>query len=316
MPQSGESLKRQSKIAEWETRIQLLHQKYPRLEEIARLFAQMAVEMALVELGKGKSGMSSEKLLQAQEALQAEKQAILMRHKLPPNIYDIWWDCPKCRDTGFIEAGQKCECRRNEEIKARRQLSGLSPEQKLQTFENFSLEYYQEKDKYRTLIQVGQAFADKINKGQPVENLLICGPVGTGKTHLCSAIANAVLQAGKAVVYLKSSQLLDSIRQAKFYQDKEERAESNNIMEYLYRVPLLIIDDLGTENLTDFAQEQLLLLIDERINYRLPWVVSTNLSLNELDTHYELRLIDRIMGTAKVLRFSGESVRQLKKMRK
>jgi len=313
---SDRSSKRQNKIAEWETRIQLLHTKYPRLEEISQLFAQMAIELAMVELGKGKTGMGREELIKAQEALQAEKQDIMKKHKLPENIYDIWWDCEICRDTGFVEAGRKCDCRRSEEVKWRWQMSGLSPEQKLQTFESFSLEYYPEKEKYRVVVHKCMSFAEKVGKGQPAENILICGPVGTGKTHICSAIANGVLQAGKAVVYLKSGVLLDLIRQAKYYKDKNEQNENNQFMESLYRVPLLIVDDLGTENLTDFAQEQLLLLIDERINYRLPWVISTNLSLNEMDTHYELRLIDRIMGTSKVLRFSGESIRQLKKMHK
>ena len=316
MPLYGDSLKRQHKIAEWETRIQLLHKKYPRLEEISRLFAQMAVELAKVELGEGKSGMGREELSKAQEALQAEKQMLMIKHKLPENIYDIWWDCEKCHDTGFVEAGIRCECRLNAEAKSRWQMSGLSPEQKIQTFDSFSLDYYQEKEKYNVVVHKCQSFAEKVGKGQETENILICGPVGTGKTHICSAIANSVLQAGKAMVYLKASVLLDLIRQAKFYSDKNEQDESNRFMGSLYRVPLLIIDDLGTENLTDFAQEQLLLLIDERINYHLPWVISTNLSPNEMDTHYELRLIDRIMGTSRILRFSGESIRQLKKMRK
>jgi DNA replication protein DnaC len=313
---TGESLKRQNKIAEWETRIRLLHKKYPRLEEISELIAQIALQMALIELGKGKAGMEREEIIKANEALRAEKLALLEKYKLPQNIYDIWWDCEKCRDTGFVQAGIKCECRVNEEAGARWQMSRLSPEQKLQTFETFSLDYYPEKEKYRAIVDRCQAFAEKVAKGQETENLLISGPVGTGKTHICSAIANSVLQTGKAVIYLKTGVLLDLIRQARFYTDKNEQNECNQLMETLYRVPLLIIDDLGTENLTDFAQEQLLLLIDERINYHLPWVISTNLSLNEMDTHYELRLIDRIIGTSGILRFSGESIRQLKKMRK
>ena len=77
---------------------------------------------------------------------------------------------------------------------------------------------------------------------------------------------------------------------------------------------LLIIDDLGTEVSTDFVREQLFYLFDERISYCLPWVISTNLMPNEIGTIYEDRLSDRILGTSRVLKFSGTSVRQLKAM--
>lgn len=310
-PAIDNNLKRQKKIAEWETRIQLLHKKYPRLEEIARLFSQFALELVMVEMGSGKMGMTKEELIKAKEALQMEKKSIILANRLPPNIYDIWWDCEKCKDTGFVKAGVKCECRLKEEMQARWQASGLSPEQEKQTFANFSLEWYEDKERYRNILEKALAFTENVIKGDKTDNLLFHGPVGTGKTHLCSAIANHVLQAGISVVYLKTGILLDLIRNAKFDPEK-----GTSYIESLYRVGLLILDDLGTENLTDFAKEQIFLLLDMRLNYHLPWVISTNLSPNALDAHYELRFIDRIMGTSQVLKFTGESIRQKKKLNK
>lgn len=300
-------LKRQKKIAEWETRIQLLHQKYPRLEEISFLIAQLSLELALVELGKTKTGMGRDELLQAQAALLEEKKSLLKKHNIPDNIYDIWWDCPYCRDTGFAGPGVKCSCLYQAELKQRWQMSGLSPEQEEQTFTTFSLEWYKDKERHRNILKDCLDFAEKVSKGERTENMLLYGPVGIGKTHLCSAIANYVLQAGVSVIYMKTGLLLDMIREAKL-QDK-----GSNRMHTLYRVGLLILDDLGTESLTDFVHEQLFLLLDERINLRLPWVISTNLSPNELTGHYELRLMDRIIGTSQILKFEGESVRCRKK---
>lgn len=308
-------LKHQQKIAEWEERIQKLHEKYPRLEEVARQFAHLALELARVEAGEKKpGGVGREELIKKQAALQEEKKALLQEYRLPPNIYDIWWECEICQDTGFAGIGEKCSCLKKEEIKARLHVSGLAPKQSEQVFENFSLDWYEDKERYRGILEQGRIFADRVSRRQPVDNLLVYGPVGTGKTHLCSAIANAVLQAGKQVIYLKISLLLDLLRGIKFNGEKSEHLEKKRSLESLYRVDLLIIDDLGTESLTDFAQEQLLLLLDERLNYNLPWVISTNLSPNELDAQYELRLMDRIMGSSKTLRFTGESVRRLKKL--
>lgn len=307
--------KRQKKIEEWEKRIALLHQKYPRLEEISGLIARMSLELAFVEMGNGKMGMNREEILKAQEALAEEKKRIIRDNKLPENIYEVWWDCEKCHDTGFVKIGVKCACRLKEELAGLRQTSGLSPEQDRQTFGTFQLDWYEDKKRARAILEKCLAFAEKVSSAQETDNLFLYGPIGTGKTHLCSAIANYVIQAGVSVVYLKTSRLLDIIRECKFSQDKTGPDQSHK-MRSIYQAGLLIIDDLGTENSTDFVCEQLFLLLDERINYRLPWIISTNLSPNEIGRLYEDRLSDRILGTSLFLEFAGESIRRQKKLLK
>lgn len=310
-------VKRQKKIEECENRIQLLHQKYPRLEEISGLFARMSLELALTAIGKGKMGMSREELLTARQALAEEKKSIIRENKLPENIYEVWWDCEKCRDTGFVTIGVKCSCRLKEDLERLWQASGLLPEQERQTFGSFSLDWYEDKKKARCILENCLAFAEKVSAGQEAENLFLYGPIGTGKTHLCSAIANYVIQAGISVIYLKISQLLDILREYKLNQGKNEPGQPDKArIRGLYQAGLLIIDDLGTENSTDFVCEQLFLLLDERINYRLPWVISTNLSPNEIGRLYEDRLSDRILGTSVALEFAGESIRRQKKLLK
>ena len=301
-------LKRQKKIAEWEARLKLLHEKYPRLQEIDTLFSQFALELALLEMGKGKLGMGREELAKAQEALAWEKKKLLKEYNLPDNIYEIWWDCPACQDTGYIEVGKKCQCLIKEEAGRRWQVSGLSPVQANQTFANFSLEWYEDKEHYKAILEKALNFAEKISCRQQAGNLLLYGAVGTGKSHLCSAIANYALQAGVGVVYMKVGKLLDLLREHKFKLEKNDLYTGQGL-ESLYRVELLILDDLGTENLTDFAREQLLLLLDERLNHNLSWVISTNLSPNDIGAIYEDRISDRIMGTAEALKFTGESIR-------
>lgn len=311
---SGE-IKHRQKLTEWENRIRLLHEKYPRLEENSRLFAQYTLEQGLLMLGRGKLDLSGEELLKKQDALLFEKKQLLKEYNLPENIYEVWWDCGQCRDTGYVGTGIKCSCLVQEEAKNRWFISGLSPEQERQTFQTFSLEWYDEKDRYRHHMERCLAFAEDVIEGQPTENLLIYGHVGTGKTHLCSAIANYVLEAGESVIYLKVSRLLDLIREYKYSLDRDEQNLHNRFIESLYHVKLLVMDDLGTESLTDFAREQLFLLLDERLNNYLPWVISSNLEPNEIGQYYQARISDRIMGTSQVLTFTGESVRVRKKIK-
>ncbi|MGI6587519.1 MAG: ATP-binding protein [Peptococcia bacterium] len=308
------AVKRQKKLAEWEARVEALHQKYPRLGEISRLLAQMSLEIVYLAMGQGKMGMTVEELDKARQALQSEKRALFKKYNLPENIDGVWWDCPKCEDRGFLNIGEKCTCLLEEEIQQRWKFSGLGPEQKEQTFKNFSLEWYEDKKRYALILQQCVEFAEKICAGEKVDNLFLCGSIGTGKTHLCSAIANYVLQAGVNVAYLKIGTMLDFIREYKYNFEKNVVAFSNRLKS-LYRVNLLIIDDLGTEVATDFVREQLFYLFDERINYRLPWVISTNLLPNEIGATYEDRLSDRILGTSTILKFTGPSVRQLKIVR-
>lgn len=310
MAEENRNIRRQNKILEWENRISMLHQKYPRLEEITGLHTQMALELALLGLGKGKMGMCREELEKAMRSLQDEKRRILRDNKLPENAYQILWDCPHCEDRGYLSPGIKCSCLLQEEIREHFQWSGLASEQENQTFQSFSLDWYDDKKRYANILEVCQDFAEGIARRESAANLVLTGDVGTGKTHLCSAIANYVLESGKTVIYIRISRLLDLIREFKFNLNFEKMWN----LQYLERVDLLIIDDLGTETITDFSKEQLLSILDERINNHRPWVISTNLSTNEIGQHYEDRISDRITGNATILKFVGESVRLRKRV--
>lgn len=307
---AGDNLLRQRRIVDWESKIQLLHEKYPRLEEISRLHAQLALELAFLELGKNKLGMSREELQGALQSLQEEKKRIIKENKLPDNIYEIMWDCPLCQDSGYLAPGQKCSCLIKQEVKQRWQDSGLSPEQERQTFKSFNLDYYQDRNRFSNILENCYDFAQKVVNAERADNLVLSGAVGTGKTHLCSAIANHLIENGKSVIYLRSGKLLDLIREYKYNFEKENPSVNRHSLQLLYRVPLLIIDDLGTESVTEFAQEQLLSIIDERYNHNLPWVISTNIQPNDIGKVYEKRFSDRIMGYSKILKFVGDSVRE------
>jgi DNA replication protein DnaC len=247
-----------------------------------------------------------------QERLFQRRLEVMRTHHLDMSIYEPKWDCPKCQDRGFVEPGEKCDCQKNAEFIDRWNNSGLAPQQAEQTFDMFSLHWYEEQGVYRRILEETLLFAEKVSAGKADENLLLYGPVGTGKTHLCSAVANYVLQAGKTVLYLKIGKILDLIRQSRF-EEFSRMDKGMEVLDGIYRTDLLIIDDLGTESRTDFTQEQLLYLLDERLIRRLPWMISTNLTPDELEAHYEDRLSDRLLGLSKIFKFSGQSIRWMKK---
>lgn len=116
----------------------------------------------------------------------------------------------------------------------------------------------------------------------------IMGPYGCGKTHLAAAIANSVIEMGVGVIFLTVPDLLDWLRAS--FSSPDETFEQR--LDEIRNVRLLVLDDLGTQNATPWAEEKLYQIINYRYTHRLPTVVTTNLPLAEIDGRVASRLQD------------------------
>jgi DNA replication protein DnaC len=119
--------------------------------------------------------------------------------------------------------------------------------------------------------------------------LIFQGVNGCGKTHLAAAIANHRLAQGKPVLFVVVPDLLDHLRST-FSPDS--KISYDEFSEGLKGTPLLILDDFGEQSATPWAQEKLYQLINYRYNARLPMVVTTCLSLDEIETRISSRMVD------------------------
>lgn len=123
--------------------------------------------------------------------------------------------------------------------------------------------------------------------------LLLQGGYGCGKTHLAAAIANFAVGIGVPTLFLTVPDLLDMLR---FSYDSADTTFEDRFNE-IRNASLLILDDFGTQNATGWAQEKLFQIINYRYINKLPLVVTTNLSLDEIEPRFRSRLSDRELVT-------------------
>src|SRR5512136_2138952 len=212
-------------------------------------------------------------------------------------------NCPYCHGLGYLRRDlpidhpdfgklQICSCRQGQVAQQIHQrlfsISNLDNLQHL-TFENFQP---------RGRVGLGPWQADSLERafnqaqqfGQKAEGwLLLQGGFGCGKTHLAAAIANFTVGIGVPTLFITVPDLLDALRFT--YDNPESTFEQR--FEEIRNAPLLIMDDFGTHNATSWAQEKLFQIMNYRYINRLPLVVTTNLSLDEIEARIRSRLADR-----------------------
>ena len=124
---------------------------------------------------------------------------------------------------------------------------------------------------------------------QPDGWLLLTGGYGCGKTHLAAAIANQRLEEGQSAIFVVVPDLLDHLRTT-FGPNSE--ASYDQLFDEVRNTSLLILDDLGVQSATPWAQEKLFQILNHRYNGQLPTVLSTNQRMEDLDQRLRSRLQD------------------------
>ena len=147
-----------------------------------------------------------------------------------------------------------------------------------------------EQELYRQCVDDARAFAEA-----PDGWLVLSGASGCGKTHIAAAVVNRLLERGEPALFVVVPDLLDHLRSA--YQPNAEIGY-DDLFERVRNAPVLVLDDLGTQAQTPWAQEKLFQLVNHRFNTRLPTVVTTNLLPEQIDDRLRTRLTDA--GIARV----------------
>ncbi|MBV9258837.1 MAG: ATP-binding protein [Ktedonobacteraceae bacterium] len=203
--------------------------------------------------------------------------------------------CPKCKGAGYLRANVPfghpnfgrpipCECKETErKDKRRQQLRDISNLDAFRdrTFRTFNSRVPGVQEAY----EVSRDYAQ-----EPEGWLLLVGPNGCGKTHLAAAIANQCLEDGAVVLFQVVPDLLDHLRAA-FAPNATEVFDQ--LFSKMREAEVLILDDLGSQQSSPWANEKLFQLLNYRYNMGMPTVITANpKGLQGVDERIRSRLTD------------------------
>lgn len=204
------------------------------------------------------------------------------------------------------------------EAAARNRLNALIADSMLRerfldkTFANF-LPFGNDREKQLYVLSVAKDFADDFDRHRRIGTwLLFMGRVGTGKSHLCAAVINQLVRAGRTALFTKAPRLLREIKET-FHRDAE--ITQSEIIRRLGGLDLLVIDEVGVQFGTDTERMILYEILDLRYEAMRPVILTTNITdLKTLESLLGERIIDRLFeGESKVVFFDWESHRRFER---
>ncbi|MCI1966452.1 MAG: ATP-binding protein [Oscillospiraceae bacterium] len=287
----------------------------PEARGLEQQLAKTAVCAAKAVLSGKSAKEQLEQLHRKNISLRTQRNELLRTAKMEEKDLEPDYQCPKCRDTGYVD-GRMCSClKKLLREEAYRRLNALTP-LALSTFDGFSLEFYPDRSEQkpgrsprqamREILENCRKYAGTFSPSSS-QNLIMQGATGLGKTHLSLAIANEVLQKGFGVVYCSVNNLIAKLENEHF--GRNETGDSGSLLE---SCDLLILDDLGTEFRSSFSVAAIYNIINTRLLLRRPTIISTNLSMRELQERYSDRFASRIAGSYVRLMFLGHDNRMQK----
>lgn len=288
----------------------------PRLGEIRREIASLSLTKARLLLGaqKGEDFDLSKQIGQ----LSKERAELLVRHGYPADYLEMHYDCPLCKDTGYIGT-QKCSCFRKASVDLLYTQSNIREILETENFQNFTFDYYSssltDPASGMTSLEIAHNAYDKAwdfieSFREAPQNILLYGNTGVGKTYLTHCIAKELLDRSYFVLYFTSFDFFDLLSRNAFQKDRE----SEEMASYIYDCDLLIIDDLGTELTNSFVSSQFFCCINERIMNKKATIISTNLTMEDFLETYSERTFSRVSSNYTMIKLIGNDIRIQKRL--
>lgn len=220
------------------------------------------------------------------------------------------YECAKCRDTGWIEVEQdgytamrKCDCWAVREARRLMEQSGISLEFQNKRFDNFNT---RNNPQLVNAKNKAMAYCKSFGEieGTRYNSIMFCGQVGSGKTHLGTAICSTLINRNVAVIYMAYRNAVTKIKQLL----TDESAYAGELSKYS-RARVLYIDDMLKGRITESDVNIMYEIVNYRYMNNLPLIISTEKTLDELlgfDEAIGSRMIEMCRGN--IIRLQGKEL--------
>jgi len=214
--------------------------------------------------------------------------------------------CQKCKDNGLTQDGKYCDCFIDEVNKLLKAESGFL---ELEDFENTKLDIFEANSQMKTLYAKMQQWCNS-NFAKTI--VYLGGETGVGKTHLIKCMANELIKRHKLVLLTTSFAMHQDFVRSFSTRDAEEK---QNIISKYIDAEILFIDDLGTElRNPNVTVNYLYQVLNERKMKKRPTIITSNLTLADINEYYDERISSRIADQSQSIcvYIQGEDLRHKK----
>lgn len=301
---------RETEAKQLKDRKKEIQRLYPEILEIDKKIQKLSLKLSLSILKSDFDEKALSSFKNSITDLRVQKCEMLVSKGYNPEYLNIHYRCQKCQDTGFIGTN-KCSCYREKLIMLYYKNSLLQDTLKDKNFNTFNLNlfsphkigderYSPRKNMENILKYIHDDYIPNFSSTNT--NLLFFGNPGSGKSFLSYCIAKELLDLGYLVVYKTSDELISDLRDIRF---------NNNfrLKEILLDCDLLIIDDLGAEQKSEFSITELFNLLNKKLLQGKKMIVSTNLLLPGITQVYSERIYSRLIGDFKLFKFFSDDIR-------
>lgn len=298
-------------------RIEYIYKKVPAIRRIDEDILKTGLSMSKYIIGNPNGYKETvKKTKEIIDALKMEKAYLLTESNIPSDYMDIKYDCSSCKDSGYLESGEKCNCLKQALVSRAYKMSNLGSVLNKENFHSFNIDVFNTepysgedmtpRENMIDIVGIAEGFISNFEEING-ENLLFYGTTGLGKTFLCNCIAKALLDKNKIVIYQTAFTILDILERRRFGKGYNEMSDYQYNL--LFDADLLVIDDLGTEVTNTFTNAEIFNIVNTRLIAGKKTLISTNLTPKEISEIYTDRVFSRILDKFIPLKFYGKDLR-------
>lgn len=279
--------RREYALLQQRQRQQMVHQAIPEMSALQKEFVFLQSQRAMTAM---QNNLEEEQAFSEQILKNQQKQReLLEKNGFDEQYLELTYTCPICQDYGFVD-GHECACvaqiRFADEKKAQQDAFFN------QTFANFDENIFPQENGQRDsmirLRQIAQTYAETFPDNER-SNFLLLGGCGLGKTFLSNCMGSAIMDRGFSVKKTTAGQF------QRLIVDEVIGNKLLNQLNHLMQVEFLVFDDLGSEPpVNDIIAQYFYMLIEERVSNKKPWVITSNLSMDNLRDRYGMRTFSRL----------------------